>query len=212
MYREQLPTEFPSNLPQLCHCYDAKGKFLHIFKPLPGITLSVLHQHLDEFLCNWSMPEFPYQIAQHPEHPFGFVITVHRTHIVAITVAEEEFELRSARPQGVQLSYLEASETHGILEEELYDLRQDHNLVPPASSSEALQMAGKKASSKAGTTHPSKEGEEFSLVPVATNIQHMMNQLWLLTPPSSGATPSIEIVTSRLNGMFHWICLLPYAV
>jgi hypothetical protein len=131
---------------------------------------------------------------------------------LAIKVAQEEFELRSARPQGVKLSYLEASETHGFLEEELYDLRQEHNLIPPTSISEALQMAGKKASSKAGTTHPSKEGEEFSLVPVATNLQHILNQLWLLTPLSPGATPSIEIVASRLHNMFHWICLLPYEV
>jgi hypothetical protein len=134
------------------------------------------------------------------------------THVLAIRIATEEFELRSARPQGVKLSYLEASETHGFLEEELYDLRQEHNLIPPTSISEALHMAGKKASSKAGTTHPSKEGEEFSLVPVATNLQHMLNQLWLLTPLSPGATPSIEIVASRLQDMFHWICLLPYAV
>jgi hypothetical protein len=157
------------------------------------------------------MPEFPYQIAQHPEHPFGFVITVHRTHVLAIKIAQKEFELRSARPQGVELSYMEALETHGFLEEELYDLWQEHNLIPPTRISEALQMAGKKASSKAGTTHPSKEGEEFSLVPVATNLQHMLNQLWLLTPLSPGAT-SIEIVASRLHDMFHWICLLPYAV
>jgi hypothetical protein len=107
---------------------------------------------------------------------------------------------------------LEASETHGSLEKQLHDLWQEHNIVPPTSIREALQMAGKKASFKAGTTHPSMEGKEFSLVPVATNLQHMMNQLWLLTPLSSGATPSIEIVASRLHGMFHWTCLLPYAV
>jgi hypothetical protein len=112
----------------------------------------------DDFLYNWSTPEFPYQIAQHPEHPFGFVITVHRTHILAIKVAKEEFEFRSVRLQGVKLSYLEASETRGFLEEELYNLWQEHSLIPPTSISKALRWQARRlVPRQEPLIHPRKE-------------------------------------------------------
>jgi hypothetical protein len=82
------PTEFPPDLPSQGHCW-ADG-LLHLFKLLPGITISVLQDHLLDFLqecCNENdgYMGLPSQIAQHPGHPFGFVITLHRTNLVAQT-------------------------------------------------------------------------------------------------------------------------------
>jgi hypothetical protein len=49
MYRVNLPAEFPVDLPTKGYDWDDQG-FLHIFKHLPGITLPVLQQHLEDLL------------------------------------------------------------------------------------------------------------------------------------------------------------------
>jgi hypothetical protein len=51
MYRVNLPTEFPADLPTKGYDWDDQG-FLYIFKHLPGITLplAVLQQHLKDVL------------------------------------------------------------------------------------------------------------------------------------------------------------------
>jgi hypothetical protein len=61
------PTELPPNLPFLRHKFD--GDLLHIFKHLPGITLSVLQDHLLGFLQELHDDSFlgpSFQIAQYP--------------------------------------------------------------------------------------------------------------------------------------------------
>jgi hypothetical protein len=82
MYRVNLPTEFPADLPTKGYDWDDQ-RFLHIFKHLPGITLPVLQQHLED-LIQAGHPEFPTQVAPHPDQHFGYVITVHSIHPVAI--------------------------------------------------------------------------------------------------------------------------------
>ena len=113
----ELPTEFPVELPSRGHCY--QGDFLHIFKLLPGITLSVLKQHILESL-HFQSCSLPPQVAPHPK-PSGFVITLHSSHPAALCIACEEIKVRramKAKP-GDQLSYSLAFETHSVIEQAL---------------------------------------------------------------------------------------------
>jgi hypothetical protein len=191
-----LPTEFPVDLPSKGHCYDSTGEFLHIFKNLPGIPLSVLQQHLVPFLDGFGYPEFPYQVAQHQEYLSGFVITVHTTHLIAQDIAKEECHLKFLkRTQNGNLSYQEALTTHGTLEEVLEDLRQEYNI--PFTTSEPTPTA---------RTRTTPRVEVSKLVTVVTNLQHMMNQIRSLAPPP-GAKPSNKKVASSLDCLCHQHCL-----
>jgi hypothetical protein len=98
MYRVNLPKEFPVDLPTKGYDWDDKG-FLHIFKQLPGITLPVLQQHLEDLL-QAGHPDFPVQVAPHPDQHFGYVITVHSTHPVAIQLAADVQDLGVPDPYG----------------------------------------------------------------------------------------------------------------
>jgi hypothetical protein len=110
-----FPSKFPVELPSTGHCY--QGKFLHVFKLLPGITLSILQQHIYEH-PNFSACGMPHQVSQHPQHSFGFVITVHFTHPVAQSIAYRE-QLGTRRHPDNKLSYSEALFTHDTIEEAL---------------------------------------------------------------------------------------------
>jgi len=114
MFPVWFPTQFPVELPYRGHCY--QGDFLHVFKLLPGITQPVLQQHLYVH-AHFSFCGMPFQVAPHPKHSFGLVITVHITHPVAVSIASKESELMATKHPEDKLSYSEAFTTHGALEE-----------------------------------------------------------------------------------------------
>ena len=137
MFPVGFPTEFPVELPCRGHCY--QGDFLHIFKLLPGVTFPVLQQHLYESLHFYSCG-MPFQVAPHPK-PFGFVITVHTQHPVALSVAWKESTVRrsiKAQPED-QLSYSLAFETHDAIEQALHGIYRRQAWTPSRSFPRQLQ-------------------------------------------------------------------------
>ena len=93
-----LPTHLPSRLPMKLPSrgnfpdrgfYGYQGEFLHVLLFLPGITLQVLHLHLYKDYLLPFCKGLPVEIAPHPTNPFGFVITVHHTHDLALSIAQD---------------------------------------------------------------------------------------------------------------------------
>jgi hypothetical protein len=113
-----FPPKFPVELPSRGHCY--QGEFLHVFKLLPGITLPILQQQIQDHV-SFKTCGMPHQVAQHPQHSFGFVITVHSTHPVAVSIAYKE-QLGIRRHTDHKMSYSEAIFTHDAIEQALIGL------------------------------------------------------------------------------------------
>ena len=82
----------------------------------------------------------PFQVAPHPK-PFGFVITVHTQHPVALSIAWKESTVRraiKAQPED-QLSYSLAFETHDAIEQALHGIYRRQAWTPSRSFSRNLQ-------------------------------------------------------------------------